>query len=194
MPAEKSIVVVKVGGSVHDLPQLGAKLNQWLQTLSACRLALVPGGGAAADVVRDLDRRHALGQEQAHWLALAAMTLNARFLQTLIPGTRLITDVPSCQDCWREDLLPILDAYGFAVQDEERPGALPHSWDVTSDSVAARVATVFGARELILLKSVEIPSSLSWSEAAARGHVDPFFAHAAAGLNVKAIHFRAWEP
>ena len=45
----------------------------------------VPGGGPTADVIRDFDRIHQLGEEQAHWLALAALQLNADFLVSFYP-------------------------------------------------------------------------------------------------------------
>src|SRR5262249_50947889 len=79
-------VVVKVGGSLYDLPGLGARLRAWLERLPSREVLLVPGGGPAADVVRDLDRLHRLGEEAAHWLALRALSVNARFLAALLPG------------------------------------------------------------------------------------------------------------
>ena len=34
---------------------------------------------------------------------------------------------------------------------------LPHSWDITSDSIAAYIAGVLDARELILVKPIDGP-------------------------------------
>src|SRR5262249_34902973 len=76
-------VVVKVGGSLYDWPDLAGRLQDWLGQPSERRVLLVPGGGVTADVVRDLDQRHALGEERAHWLALHALALNAHFLAAL---------------------------------------------------------------------------------------------------------------
>ena len=73
-------------------------------------------------------------------------------------------------------MLPILDAYAFAQADESRPHRLRHSWQVTSDSVAVRVAVVVEAPRLILLKSVSLPADTPWEEAARQGIVDPEFA------------------
>src|SRR5437868_8610811 len=52
---------------------------------------------------------------------------------------------------------------------------LPHSWDVTSDSIAAHVAIEVNANRLILLKSIDMPNGVSWSDAAANGWVDLYF-------------------
>jgi aspartokinase-like uncharacterized kinase len=183
------MIVIKVGGSLYNLPDLGPRLRGWLATLPARDILLVPGGGATADAVRAFDRLHRLGEERSHWLALQALSVNARLLAALLPGCRVVADVQE-QAGWR-----VLDAYRFALADEEHPGRLPHCWDVTSDSVAARAATVAGARELVLLKSVALPLGvIDWAEAGRRGLVDPFFAEAARGLAVRVINFRERRP
>ena len=54
---------------------------------------VIVGGGAAADVVREWERVHGLGDEAAHQLALQAMTFTARLACRLLPGSRLVTEV-----------------------------------------------------------------------------------------------------
>jgi aspartokinase-like uncharacterized kinase len=152
---------------------------------------LVPGGGEVANAVRQLDRCHGLGEEDSHWLALRAVALNAYFLGRLLP------DVPvlATPEAWER--VAILDVFRFACADEEREGCLPHCWEVTSDSLAARVAIVAGAAELVLLKSVTIPPEMNWEEAGRAGLVDARFASvlaAAPGLRVRSVNFRAWQP
>src|SRR5262245_48232663 len=141
------MIVVKVGGSLYDLPDLGPRLRSFLTSLSEGPCLLVPGGGGTADVVRAFDRDHHLGPLAAHWLALRACTLNAWFLHALLPQTRVV--VRPCPNC----PLAILDPHAFVRGDEGLPGCLPHLWTATSDSVAARAAEVFAA-DLVLLKSV----------------------------------------
>src|SRR5262249_34341494 len=104
-----SPIVVKVGGSLFDLPDLGSKLGRWLKALSSQVVLIVPGGGSAAEVVRDLDRRHTLGEDRSHWLALFALGLNARFLAHVLPGAAVIQDLAACRSCWRQGKIPILD-------------------------------------------------------------------------------------
>jgi len=50
---------------------------------------------------------------------------------------------------------------------------LPACWNVTSDSIAARLAIVFDAVELVLLKSC-LPSETNLAGLAADGYVDRF--------------------
>lgn len=186
--------VIKVGGSLFVRPDLAGRLRTWLAALPSRHILLVPGGGAAADVVRDLDRRHHLGEENSHWLALRAVALNAWFLASLLPDSDVVTDFEQCPACWQHGKTPILDAHAFATGDEDRVGHLPHSWEVTSDSLAARAAIVGQARQLILLKSTPTPEGIEWSEAGRRGFVDVHFAPvlaAAKALTVRAVSLDA---
>jgi aspartokinase-like uncharacterized kinase len=189
--------IIKVGGSLYDLPDLGPRLLEWLATMGHAHRVLVPGGGLTADVVRALHRVHGLSEEQCHWLALRALSLNAHFLAGLLSGAAVVEDVGECPSAWAAGRLPVLDLLAFAQADEQRPGRLAHCWDVTSDALAARVAAVAGARRLILLKSVSIPADTDWEQAARHGQVDAAFAgvvRAAGGLEVQAVNFRAGPP
>jgi 5-(aminomethyl)-3-furanmethanol phosphate kinase len=184
-------VIVKVGGSLFDLQDLGPSLQAWLRTLSERAVVLVPGGGAFAGVIRQLDGRHDLGEEKSHWLALASMSLAAQFLVALLPHSVLAKNLVDCGDAWRRGLLPVLDPYQVILSEEAERIRLPHSWQVTSDSVAARIASLAGARQLILLKSVTLPEGLGWKEAGSRGYVDSYFAQLIDGsFNVRFINFR----
>jgi 5-(aminomethyl)-3-furanmethanol phosphate kinase len=184
-PCER--LVAKVGGSLYDLPDLGPRLRRWLAARSADSILLVPGGGVLANVVRQLDASHGLGEEAAHWLALRSLTLATHFLAELLPGSVIVSHPGE----WRSDGLAVLDSHAFAQADEGMPGALPHSWAVTSDSVAARAARVMKARRLVLLKSITIPDGMDWREAARRGWVDRFFPEALSDeLQVEALNLR----
>jgi hypothetical protein len=88
----------------------------------------------------------------------------------------------------------VLDPHAFCLTDEGRPGSLPHTWAATSDAIAARVAEVAGA-DLVLLKSTDLPTAMSWSEAAAAGLVDQTFDTVVrrAGLRVTWINLRSFD-
>jgi aspartokinase-like uncharacterized kinase len=187
-----SMSVVKVGGSLFDLPDLGPRLAAWLaQQRRASERAhvLVPGGGAAADVVRVLDRCHGLGEERSHRLALQAMSLNAHFLANLLERAVVVADTEALRRSLDQDFLPVLDAAAFLAADM----VLPHTWDATSDSVAARLAVLLGARELVLLKSTPPPAVADWEEAGRLGFVDSVFAAMVTpSLRVRGVDLRSW--
>jgi aspartokinase-like uncharacterized kinase len=188
-------VVVKLGGSLFDLPGLGKRLAALLGTLRQREIVLVAGGGAAADVIRTLDRTHQLGEEASHWLALRSLGLTAQVLAAVLPGSAVADRLAECGPLWQAGRTPVLDLFAFARDDEGCAGALPHCWDVTSDSLAARVAEVTGARELILLKSVTVPRELGWTEAGRRGFVDGYFPTVIArGVKARAVNLREWQP
>jgi aspartokinase-like uncharacterized kinase len=175
-------LIVKVGGSLFDRPDLGPRLRDWLAAQAPRETILVPGGGRLADVVRDLDRAYALGDELAHRLALHAMTINAEVLTALIPGSCLIDGPDLAELVWEQGRVPVLDALAFCESDD--PGALPQSWAVTSDSIAARLAVVVQAPELVLLKSAPPPAGdvAAW---AAAGYVDEWLPRVVAGTQIR---------
>lgn len=178
-----ALVVVKVGGSLYDLPDLGERLRRWLTALPTA--LLFPGGGPTADVIRDYDRIHRLGAEGAHWLAIRALSLNAHFLARLLPEAKVITRLDEVErPGW-----VILDPLPFFQADEANCEHLPHRWDVTSDSLAVRVASAARA-ELVLLKSISWQGP--WTEV-----VDSYFPtavqRAGPSLRIRVINLRASE-
>jgi 5-(aminomethyl)-3-furanmethanol phosphate kinase len=178
------ISVVKVGGSLFDLPDLGPRLCEWLERHAPPEVLLVPGGGPAAEAIRSLDRTHALGEEASHWLALRALAINAALLAALVPGSCVIDGPDLAGLVWEQNRVPVLDAFAFCEADEENDDHLPHTWAVTSDSVAARAAVVLNAAELVLLKSVPPPpgDGAAW---AASGYVDHWLSRVLVGTGVR---------
>ncbi len=140
--------VLKVGGSLCRRPRRVRELMATLGTLAPARtVVVVPGGGPFADQVRRADRRFGLGPTPSHWMAILAMDQSAYLLAHLANGALLVRRPEEIRPGRLNVLAPsawLLDA-----------DPLPHSWGVTSDSIAAWVARVLRARSLILLKSVD---------------------------------------
>jgi aspartokinase-like uncharacterized kinase len=170
------MIVVKLGGSLYDHPALRDGLNQWLADHPGPVL-LVPGGGDIADGVRAFDKLHAVGEEAAHWAAVRALNVAGDLLASLVT---------------RKDV-EVLDAFAFAKEDERRPDRLPHTWDVTTDSIALRVAVVRNATKLVLLKSNDL-RPMTWDAAALMGFVDRHFPKVAAGVPfpIEVVNFRRY--
>jgi aspartokinase-like uncharacterized kinase len=126
--------VVKFGGSLLDcardlVPVLAAVPGPIL---------VIPGGGPIADVVRTLDP----APDAAHWMACAAMEQVGLYLAGLgLPAIEAlrIPDSPSV-------LIP------YRLLRDRDP--LPHSWRVSSDTIAAWCAAELGC-DLLLAKSVD---------------------------------------
>ena len=111
-------------------------------------LLVVPGGGPFADAVREVDRRYGLSDVAAHWMAVLAMDQYAHLVASRLAGAVLVEE-PA-------DIAAALDAGRVPVLAPSRwlraADPLPHTWDVTSDSLAAWIAGVVGARRLVLIK------------------------------------------
>ncbi len=151
--------VVKIGGSLTGrFPRLIPAIES-----SDCPLLIVPGGGPFADAVRSLG----LDEESSHWMAIAAMDQVGWWITSfgVKPTDRI--GMPEAVSV----LLPYAEL--------RRCDPLPHSWEVTSDVIAAWVAFRLGL-DLLLLKSVD--GLYSVGELAeevtspfAAGEVDPLF-------------------
>jgi hypothetical protein len=130
-----SPVVVKFGGSLMDEAVRIAPI------LRAVRrpLLIVPGGGPFAERVREL----AVDGDTAHWMAICGMEQYGLYLASVgTIATRndiAVSETPAV-------LLP------YAALRAEDP--LPHSWTVTSDTIAAWVASRLRCA-IVLLKSVD---------------------------------------
>lgn len=140
--------VVKIGGGLlADPSQLGRVLDVVGAAATHRRLVVVPGGGPFADTVRDVDSRFQLSDDAAHWMGILAMDQHAHLIASKLNGAILV-EGPQDIAAMRLGQIPILTPSRWLRQADP----LPHSWDVTSDSIAAWVAREIGATRLILIK------------------------------------------
>lgn len=187
-----SIRVVKVGGSLLDLHDLADRLRGWLASRSAATNILLAGGGRRADMVRA--RQAELTEREAHWLAIETMEANARGLWETLPEASWLDSIARARTIG--GALAVLSPRRFMWYDDARHprGALPATWQVTSDSIAARAAEIAGAEELILLKSVAPPDPATPEQLAAIGYVDAFFPRASRQVPaIGYVDLRLWE-
>jgi aspartokinase-like uncharacterized kinase len=145
----QAISVIKIGGGISALP--GA-LQQVCGAVHAAaqnhRLLIVPGGGPFADAVRESQPRLGISDDAAHWMAILAMDQYAQLLADLIVGSVLLQepgDIGTAVGPGRPGVL----APSRWMRSAD---VLPHSWDVTSDSIAAFIAGALDAERLILIK------------------------------------------
>ena len=142
-------IVVKVGGGLLASPgHLDAVLAELASAASARRLLVIPGGGPFADAVREVDRELTLSDEAAHWMAVLAMDQYAHLLVSRLRTGGIVSDAAAIAAQLDQGRLPVLAPFRW-LRDAD---PLPHSWDVTSDSIAAWIAGEVGARRLVLVK------------------------------------------
>jgi 5-(aminomethyl)-3-furanmethanol phosphate kinase len=140
--------VMKVGGSLSRRPKTLRRLMEALGVLALTRtLVVVPGGGRFADQVRSADRSLGLSDSAAHWMAILAMDQYAHLLADLAAEAALVRGRGEIGAGRVNVLAPAAWL--------RRADPLPHSWQVTSDSIAAWVARRLDAKGLILLKDVD---------------------------------------
>jgi aspartokinase-like uncharacterized kinase len=193
--SDTGIHVVKLGGSLLDLPDLVERFESWRAAELGPRGLLVVGGGAAADVVRDFDKAFRLGEPASHWLAIRAMQFNAHCVAAVLQNVQLVLDCAACEDAWANKRLALLDPLGWLSREAAEGVHIPHRWTFTSDSVAAHVATRLGAAKLTLLKSTLPKGSCDPVGAAKLGLVDEDFpgaSKAIPGVELVNLRERPW--
>ena len=129
-----SPLIVKVGGSLYNqIPDL-------IPVIKATKhpLLLIPGGGPFADLVRRVE----VDNDTAHWMAISAMEQFGLFIASFGIST---TDAI---------ITPLTTTVFLPYRYLRLTDTLPHTWDVTSDTIAAWVAHVLHL-DLLLLKSVD---------------------------------------
>jgi len=186
--------IIKLGGSLLSCSQLNQHVTDWLDKQSAAKNVFIVGGGPWADAVRTADQTFSLDDETSHWLCIRAMGISARIFASLDQCRPLITDWPELLQVTQGDtnrFQAILDVQQFlaAVEPNCEGAGLPASWNVTSDSIAARVAQVLDADELVLLKSAICPAGKDLQQIGQSGYVDQHFLTSASTLpKVRLVH------
>ena len=195
MPAtDLPLRIVKVGGSLLDWPLLKDRLTAWLATQPVACNVLIAGGGDLTDAIRRAQEFHRFDDEAAHWLCVRALSVTAQMLVALLPEVSCTSSFDELSAAVRSSTsILVFDPAGFLRQVEPHSPAtaLPHDWTATTDSIAARLAALSLATELVLLKSADPPPGVPVAELAASGFVDQHFPIAAAGLpRVRLVNLR----
>jgi 5-(aminomethyl)-3-furanmethanol phosphate kinase len=143
------MVVVKIGGGLLARREtFTAVLAEIAAASEDNPLLIVPGGGPFADAVREIDRRHGLTDDAAHWMAVLAMDQYAHAIASRLPNGKIVARPDEIEAALAGGQIPVLAPYQW-MRDAD---PLPHSWDVTSDSISVWVATQVGAARLVLVK------------------------------------------
>jgi aspartokinase-like uncharacterized kinase len=145
--------VIKIGGSVFA--GCRGSVQPLFKSISALgryfRLVVVPGGGSFADEVRETCKDFNLSDSTAHWMAILAVNQMAFMINQFLEGSRVVLDVSDARRATKGHRVPIFAPFRLMFNRDP----LPHTWDVTSDTIAAYIAKSMRTRQLILLKDVD---------------------------------------
>ncbi len=171
--SNRPVSVVKVGGSLFDLPDLRVRLAEVLQSLTTYNVAIVSGGGAAADIVRRIQPVHGLTDAAAHRMAMQSLAIGEALLCELIDESTRVASMAEARKAWTVGQIVVVDAARFVLAEKAfNEQSLDETWAATSDSIAAWVATLMQAEKIVLLKSCD---AANWEEATQ--HTDACFGH-----------------
>jgi 5-(aminomethyl)-3-furanmethanol phosphate kinase len=178
------MLVVKIGGSLYNTPEL----KKWLHCLKNYSqqqsILIVPGGGPFADQVRTAQNLHHFDDKQAHHMAILAMAQFALLIKGIEPQCQLFhypnNKMPSSAlSVW----LP--DERLLAINE------LAQNWSVTSDSLALWLAQQLQADELIMIKRAQNMSN-SIADLVNKHVLDSSFEarYRSAPLKTRLVHFQ----
>jgi aspartokinase-like uncharacterized kinase len=145
------------------------------------------GGGDLVEAIRKLDAIHVLGEKNSHWHCVRTLRITAAIVSDLFPEAK-----PAPREPDATPGLFLLDAEWLLDQDARRSvRPLPETWEVTTDSIAARAAVLHGATELVLLKSA-LPERIGGLRSHAdQGYVDAHFPICAKSLlRIRLVNLR----
>jgi aspartokinase-like uncharacterized kinase len=143
--------VVKVGGSLAENPTNLERLCQELNLLAKTyKMLVVPGGGKFADTARNFDENYNLSSTVAHKMAILAMDQYGLLLSDIVPDSYVSYSLKEISNS-AGGILPIFLPSTFIFREDP----LEHSWDVTSDTIAAYIAGLLHTEKLILATDVD---------------------------------------
>jgi aspartokinase-like uncharacterized kinase len=146
-----NFTVLKVGGSQSRHDELPALCAVLARAGKERPLLVVPGGGDFADGVRRCAKRYPLSDTTAHWMAILAMDQYGLLLCDMISESRPVRSLDEAASVAGEGRVAVLLPHDWLRGEDP----LPHSWDVTSDAIAAWVAGRAGSDRLVLIKDVD---------------------------------------
>ena len=145
--------IFKIGGQIlensKNIESTISQLTQLYEENILQKILLIPGGGSYANFIRRIDEELMLGDDLAHWMAIYSMNYNGIELNRKYPKLECIGELEKFQDAKKKFCVFL------PYNDLRKNDTLPHSWDVTSDSIALYIAYKLQLNRCFLIKDVE---------------------------------------
>ncbi|MHA1652006.1 MAG: amino acid kinase family protein [Candidatus Helarchaeota archaeon] len=143
--------VIKIGGSLLKKDSI-QNLCQYLDKLKAeFTFVILPGGGEFADLVRKYYKLYQNTDDSAHWMAILCENILGYLMLDFLEFGKPVFTISEIKKAIRASLIPVFLPFPYLLDQDP----LPHSWDITSDSIAAYLAEQLQAEKIILLKDVD---------------------------------------
>ena len=105
----------------------------------------VIGGGEFANLIRKYDREIEFSEDVTHETAIDSMDILAKLLNDKLAFTEISYTIEEAKSISDSNKIPIMICSEILKENEP----FKHSWDVTSDSIAAYIASLLDAKLLI---------------------------------------------
>jgi 5-(aminomethyl)-3-furanmethanol phosphate kinase len=143
------------------------------------RVAIVPGGAAFADTVRQAQAHWGFNNLAAHNMAVLAMAQTAYQLNAINPALQLVAQQADIRRLLRTGRTALW--LPLELQ-SERQGPRTN-WGATSDTIALDLARSLNAERLVVVKSCAIDARHSLVQLGEGGIIDRQFAARASGAD-----------
>lgn len=161
--------IIKIGGSLLAPDRLKACLRR-VAARSETALVVI-GGGSFADQIRAAQQLWQFNDVTAHHMAILAMQQTALLAQALQPDWALVQSLNDLRH-W-----PAQNRIGLWFPDITllNKQSIPATWRITSDSLAAWLASITPTTELLIVKATAIESGTALPLLVAQGILDDAF-------------------
>ncbi len=163
--------VIKLGGSLMTDKTVLKRCLKTIKQRCYEQVVIVPGGGVFAEQVRSIQKQWKFDDRIAHQMALLSMQQMGLLFKSIESSFEMAGSLVEIQQASSNQLLSIWSPDIKQLDND----SVEANWNITSDSLAAWLATQLKATELILIKSANIPMEVDLQKLQELGIIDPSF-------------------
>ena len=149
----RTTALFKIGGKIlEDFENLNSTISQLTHIFEEKliqKIILIPGGGTFANFIRKVYSELNFTEEIAHFMGIISMNYNGLELSKKYPDLQVIESYDKLKEIG--NAIRIFLPYEYLKENDK----LPHSWDVTSDSITLFLAKELRLDECFLIKDID---------------------------------------
>ena len=151
-------IIAKIGGKILEDPEnLTSTITQLRELLKLNiveKIIIISGGGSKVNFLRKIDSVLCISDDLAHWMAILAMDYNGIELSKKFSDINYVNNFNLLQEYIIENKhkqIIVFGPYNYLSNED----VLPHSWDVTSDSITLFLANKLKLNVCYLIKDID---------------------------------------